>query len=341
MFKHFIRALILLLGLVTGAQAQIVGAGSSLSNALMQSLTKRYSEQQHVELNYHSVGSGEGIRRLVANSIDFSLSDVPLNAYEQSALGLVQWPLFFSGITPVVNLPGVKVSQLHLDGPALAAIFQGRITQWNAPALQTLNPQLVLPALPIQVIYRSDSSGSTFAFTSYLATVSSNWSNTLGSGSRLTWPVGQGVAGGEGVARAVAKMPGSISYLEFGGAEKQGLSMPQLQTRGGEYVNPSPTVFRAALNGANWDRSSFYQPVLVSSATQAWPLVTTTFVLVPRHPEDATTARQTLAFLQWASSQTGLVDDQHLLSIQDAELLNKIHLKVKTLQDESSKESKK
>lgn len=341
MLKNIFRGWALALALLASAQAQTVGAGSSLANPLMQSLVKTYSAAPRAEVSYRSVGSGEGIRRLVANAIDFSLSDVPLNAYEQSAMGLVQWPLFFSGITPVVNLPGFPVSELRLSGSVLAAIFQGRIRVWNDPQLQALNPQRVLPAMPIQVIHRSDSSGTTFAFTSYLAKVSPPWADALGVGSRLNWPMGQGVTGGEGVAQAVAKTPGSLSYLEFSAAEKQGLSMPQLLTQDEVFVSPGPATFRATLDQANWQRPGFYQPFLMTPLAAAWPLVTATFVLVPLHPEDRASARQTLAFLRWAQAQTALIEDKHLLAIQNPELLDKVNRQLKTLEDQLSKEPKK
>ena len=290
MFKHIIAYLgwvvLSFFGTACASltQAQIAGAGSSLANATLQSFKQHYKTEQQLDVTYQSVGSGEGIRRLVANSIDFSVSDVPLNAYEQSAMGLVQWPLFFSGISPVVNLPGVNVGELRLDGEVLAAIFLGRITVWNAPALQALNPGLALPPMPIVFIHRDDSSGTTFALTRYLTQVSSAWAHALGIGSRLIWPVGSGAQGGDGVARVVAKTPGSISYLEFSNAEKHGLAMPKLHTVGGIFVSPSLEMFQATLNTAIWQLPGFYQPFLTSDSPQAWPLVTTSYALVPRHP---------------------------------------------------------
>ena len=277
----------------------------------------------------------------MANSIDFSVSDVPLNAYEQSAMGLVQWPLFFSGISPVVNLPGVNVGELRLDGEVLAAIFLGRITVWNAPALQALNPGLALPPMPIVVIHRDDSSGTTFALTRYLTQVSSAWAHALGIGSRLIWPVGSGAQGGDGVARVVAKTPGSISYLEFSNAEKHGLAMPKLHTVGGIFVSPSLEMFQATLNTAIWQRPGFYQPFLTSDSPQAWPLVTTSYVLVPRHPEESVSAHQTLAFLYWATKQKSLVQAQHLMPIQNSELMEKIQALIQSLDGLLKKEAKK
>lgn len=319
-----------MLGLLTALEAPLVeaavtGAGASFPAPVIQAWAKQFSEENKVDVDYRSVGSGEGIRRVTARSVDFAMTDVPLTQAELAQNDLMQFPLVVGAIVPVVNVPGVRPGDLRLNGPLLADIYLGKITQWDAAEIRALNPALTLPALPIKVAYRADGSGSTFVFTHYLAKVSSDWQDRLGVGSRLRWPTGTGAKGNEGLSEMVRDIPGSIGYVEYSYALKNQLATIQLANKAGKFVQPSEAGIRAALASANWSRPSFYEMLTNRDGVDSWPIVGVSFALIHKTQSEAGDARETLKFIDWIYRHGAtLAQALHYVAIENKALVERV-----------------
>ncbi|MFZ0896143.1 MAG: phosphate ABC transporter substrate-binding protein PstS, partial [Candidatus Nitrosopolaris sp.] len=188
------------------AQSQVTlnGAGSTFAFPLIDTWRVDYQKvKPGVNINYQSIGSGGGVKQFTAKTVDFGASDAPLSLTEQKAApGSVQIPALIGSVVPAYNIPGIAKG-LKFTGPVLADIFQGKITKWNDPQIQALNPGKSLPAADIVVVHRSDGSGTTFVWTSYLSNASPSWNQTIGASKSVPWPTGIGAPGNEGVANAI------------------------------------------------------------------------------------------------------------------------------------------
>lgn len=290
----------------------IHGAGATFPALLYQKWATNYTVHKGVNVEYLAVGSGEGIKRIDAGSVDFGGSDMPLTLDELNKKGLMQFPMVMGAITPVINLPGVHIAQLRLDGETLAAIFMGKIRLWNDPALLVLNPNLRLPKMPISVIYREDKSGTTFNFTNYLSKVSSAWQNSLGEGLSVNWPVGRAAKGNAGVAAKVKEIEGSIGYVDYAHAMEQNLDYVQLKNHDGYYVRPNAGSTQAAAAGARWDaENGFYQILTNAPGVTSWPIAATTFILVRKEVTDIEQTRRILKLIDW-NFRTGELQAMYL-----------------------------
>src|SRR5579875_3221927 len=176
----------------TAQAAEISGAGATAPAPIYMKWAEAYRHATGVGLNYQPIGSGGGIKQIEAKTVEFGASDKPLAANELNQHGLLQFPTVIVGIVPVVNIPGVGPGHLRLNGPVLADIYEGAIKRWNDPRIAGLNPGLRLPGLPISVVHRSDGSGTTFLYTSYLSEVSPSWRGKVGASDSVAWPTGQG-----------------------------------------------------------------------------------------------------------------------------------------------------
>src|SRR6516225_6714292 len=175
----------------------ISGAGATFPYPIYAKWADAYKKETGVSLNYQSIGSGGGIKQIVANTVTFGASDMPLNADQLNKDGLAQFPTVMGGVVPVVNVEGIKPGDLTLDGSTLAKIFAGTISSWDDPAIQKLNPNVKLPKQAIAIVHRSDGSGTTFIFTDYLSKVSPEWKSKVGSNTAVEWPTGIGAKGNE------------------------------------------------------------------------------------------------------------------------------------------------
>ena len=232
-----------------GHKPTLTGAGSTFDAPFFAVAFASY-QQQHpsVTIGYSAVGSSAGIAAISAQQIDFGASDVPMTATEQAAAKggpITQVPVDLGGEGIAYNLSLPAGARLHLTGPVLAAIFLGQITHWNDPALTALNPGLTLPTAAINVVHRSDGSGTTYIFSNYLSSVDPAWASKVGTGKTLNWPVGDGEEGNGGVATAVDRTPFSIGYIEQ--AYSQGLLLPfaAIRNQAGNYVIPSTQTVTA------------------------------------------------------------------------------------------------
>jgi phosphate transport system substrate-binding protein len=226
-----------------GHRPTLTGAGSTFDAVFLSVAFARY-QQQHpgVTIGYSAVGSSAGIAAFSARQADFGASDVPMTAREQAAAKggpITQVPVALGGEGVVYNLSLPTGARLHLTGPVLAAIFLGQITRWNDPAIAALNADVSLPPARINVVHRSDGSGTTYIFSNYLSSVDPDWASKVGTGKRLHWPTGEGAKGNAGVAAAVNRTAFSIGYVEQ--AYSQGLLLPfaAIRNQAGNYVTPS------------------------------------------------------------------------------------------------------
>ena len=183
--------------------ADISGAGATFPYPVYAKWAEAYKKESGNGLNYQSIGSGGGIKQIIARTVTFGATDSPLKPEQLDKEGLIQFPTVLGGIVPVVNIDGVNNAELTLDGATLAKIFLGEIKTWNDPAIAKLNPNAKLPAQAIALVHRSDGSGTTFLFTNYLAHVSADWKAKVGSNTAVEWPAGIGAKGNEGVANNV------------------------------------------------------------------------------------------------------------------------------------------
>jgi phosphate transport system substrate-binding protein len=206
----------------------------------------------------------------------------------------------------VVNVEGIKSGDLTLDGPTLAKIFLGEIKRWNDAAIRKLNPNAKLPSQAILVVRRSDGSGTTFAFTDYLAKVSADWKSKIGSTVAVEWPTGIGASGNEGVAASVARTRGAIGYVEYAYATQHRLTYTKLINKDGQAVAPTTAAFAAAAANADWEAAPGFGVILTNQAGAAtWPIAAATFVLMHKQPSDPAASAAALKFFAWAFAKGG------------------------------------
>lgn len=300
--RTFIIPLVVgVLGTTTAFSAiTITGAGATFPYPVYAKWAASYNQKTGVRINYQSIGSGGGIQQIQAGTVDFGASDKPLSDAELQANGLTQFPTVLGAVVPVINLPGVQSGELKLTGPVLAGIFMGSIKKWSDPAITSLNPGVKLPDQDITVVHRSDGSGTSFLFTNYLAKVSPEWADKVGSDASVSWPAGIAGKGNEGVALYVKQVPGAIGYVEYSYSEANKLSVVQLKNKDNAFVNPSMDSVQSAANYADWSKS----PVILTDEPGAasWPITGATFILMHTRVTDANKdkSKAILDFFDWA-----------------------------------------
>jgi len=220
----------------------LTGAGSTFDQPLFTKAFYAYNQKNSgVTVNYASIGSGGGIQQFQANTVNFGASDVPMSPLDISkATGgqVLQVPVALGGVSISYNVPGVATG-LKLTPKVLADIFLGNVKTWDNSEIKSLNPGVKLPSNPIQVVYRSDGSGTTYIFTNYLSTVSTAWSSGPGTGKSVSWPVGVGQKGNEGVAGFIHTTPYTLGYVELAYAIQNNFTYAKIQNAAGQYVSPS------------------------------------------------------------------------------------------------------
>jgi phosphate transport system substrate-binding protein len=287
--------------ILPAAAVEISGAGATFPYPVYAKWADTYKKETGVGLNYQSIGSGGGIKQIEAKTVTFGATDAPLSGSELEKFGLVQFPMVMGGIVPVVNVEGVKPGELVLDGPTLASIFLGTVTNWDDPAIKKLNPDAKLPSQAIAVVHRSDGSGTTFNFTYYLAQVSPDWKSKIGSATSVEWAVGIGAKGNEGVSNNVSQTKGSIGYVEYAFALQNKLVYTKMVNKDGKSVAPTSEAFQAAAANADWSSVPGFGLILANEpGAQSWPMTAATFILIPKQPDDAAAASEALKFFAWA-----------------------------------------
>ncbi len=283
--------------------ADITGAGATFPFPIYAKWAEDYKKATGTGLNYQSIGSSGGIRQIRAKTVTFGATDAPVPGNELDRDGMVQFPAIIGGTVPVFNVEGFKPGDLRITGPVLAEVFMGVITHWNNPKIAALNPGKALPNLAITVVHRADGSGTTFNFTDYLAAVSKPWADTVGKGAAVKWPAASSVGGkgNEGVAANVARIKGSIGYVEYAYAKKNNIPHMLLQNRDGKYIAPDDLTFAAAAAGADWFSVPGMGVSLVDAkGADSWPISTASFILMYKQPADKAASAEVLKFFDWA-----------------------------------------
>ena len=302
MTARFTRAALLLASAVvstTAFAADITGAGGTFPAPLYAKWGSAYKAATGNALNYQAIGSGGGQTQIKARTVDFGASDDPMKAEDISSNGLVQFPAVIGSAVLIVNLPGVTSGQIKLTPDVIGAIYEGKITKWNDPAIVALNKGVTLRPMPITPVYRSDSSGTTAIFSNYMTKAAKGWS--LGAGKTLSWPAGSGGKGNDGVAGTVKNTVGGIGYVEYNYAFANKLTMTKLANAAGKFIDPTPESFTAAASQADWSHApNGVANMLALPGANTWPIVSATYILVPAKPTDPAKTSAALAFFDWS-----------------------------------------
>ena len=297
----------------------INGAGATFPFPLIDTWRVEYKKVNPlVSLNYQSIGSGGGIRQFTEKTVDFGATDAPLNAAQRSALSgpAVHIPETIGSVVAAYNIPGISQKGMKLTGPILADIYLGKITVWDDPAIKALNPDLPLPSRPILVVERSDGSGTTFVWTSYLSSVSPAWQEKVGKGTAVQWPTGRGAPGNEGVATTVNGAMFSIGYVELSYALTTGMEYAYIQNQAGNFIEPTLESTRAAVTAAagalpageeSWEAVS-----LVNAAgADSYPIASFSYLLLYKEMstspkiDSPEKAKAIVDLITWAISPAG------------------------------------
>ena len=285
------------------ASGEVTGAGSTFVQAIAQQWIKDFGARcPGATISYQGVGSGAGLEQLTVGTVDFAASDVAMKADEQSDAEATHGPVLHipwaaGGIAVEYNLP--TVPDLRLSPSALAGIFAGAVKTWDDAAIGATNAGVDLPATPIQVIHRSDGSGTTAAFTAYLTEAApAIW--TAGTGKEVPWPTGQGAKGSDGVTSAVEQTVGAISYAELAYPKAAGLSIAKLENPSGRFVAPDADAVAAAVDAADVPADLKITMDYTPAAPAAYPISTVTFAVVPKSLGDPTTASIVRSFILYA-----------------------------------------
>ncbi len=305
--KGALAAMLGIAALAPAAQAQVLtGAGATFPAPLYQKWFQEYGQQHGVRINYQAIGSGGGIKQITAHAVDFGASDAPMSAAELAlAPGIVHIPTVAGAVVVAYNIPGIGPG-IHLTGPIVADIFQGKITNWNDPRIAKLSPGTKFPSLAISTFHRSDGSGTTNIFTTYMSQVGGDWQSTVGAGKSVKWPKGLGGKGNPGVAALIKQNDGGIGYIELAYAVQNSISYAAVQNAKGKFIYPSVASTTAAAEGVTLP-PDFRKVITNTTAPAGYPITGFTFLLVYRNSSPALKG-----FLNWMLT-TGQRDADGLL----------------------------
>src|SRR6185369_12146916 len=290
-------------GSLAFGQMLINGAGATFPYPLYSKWFDEYAKvDPSVRFNYQSIGSGGGQKQILAETVDFGASDGPMSDENLSkAPGkILHLPTVAGAVVAIYNLPGAP--KLKRDGPVLADIFMGKITRWNDPKIAAMNPGEKLPGTDVEVVHRSDGSGTSYIFTDFLSSVSPGWEKTVGRNTSVKWPVGLGAKGNEGVAGQVKQMPGTIGYVELAYAHQNKLAFADLKNSSGKFVTASVESITEALASASVP-DDFRFSMVNPAGEKAYPVAGATWLLVYEQQKDAAKGKKLVEFFKWALTQ--------------------------------------
>lgn len=296
------------------AQNKIIinGAGATFPFPLIDTWRVDYKTiKPEVDINYQSIGSGGGVKQFTAKTVDFGATDAPLTAQEmQSAPGAVHIPETIGSVVAAYNIPSIPDKGLKLTGEVLGDLFLGKITKWNDPKIQSLNPDKTLPGDDIVVVHRSDGSGTTFVWTDYLSNVSSAWSQQVGKGKSVAWPTGIGAPGNEGVANAIKGTANTIGYIELSYALTTKTPFAFIQNKEGNFIEPSIASTRAAVAAQSGALPKGDQPwtnvtMVNAGGKDSYPIASFSYLLLYKELStdpniDEPKAKALVDFIAWA-----------------------------------------
>jgi phosphate transport system substrate-binding protein len=301
-----IALLCLALSVPALAQTTLNGAGATFPYPMYSKWFSKYHDAHpDIQFNYQSIGSGGGIRQVLAGTVDFGASDGPMTDEQlaQAKTKILHVPTVLGAVVPAYNVSGVS-GEIKFTPEALAGIFLGKITNWNDKAIASANPGVNFPKdEPMVVIHRSDGSGTTFIFTDYLSKVSSDWQSQAGKGTSVKWPVGLGGKGNEGVAGMIRQMQGSIGYIELIYAVQNKITYGTVRNASGAFVKASLDSVTAAAASVKSMPADFRVSITNAPGKDAYPISSFTWLLIPAQAKDAAKGKIIADFLNW------MVDD--------------------------------
>jgi len=285
------------------AQMLINGAGATFPYPLYAKWFHEYARiDPSVRFNYQSIGSGGGQKQILAETVDFGASDGPMSDENlaKTPRKLLHIPTVGGAVVLSYKLPGKPA--LKLDGPTVVDLFMGKITKWNDPKIAAQNPGVTLPKMDVIVVHRSDGSGTSFIFTDYLSSVSSEWAEKVGKNTSVNWPTGLGGKGNEGVAGQIKQLPGAVGYVELAYAIQNKLTYAQLKNAAGNYITPTLESVTEAFATAEIPED-FRFSMVNSPGEKAYPIAGCTWLLVYEHQKDAAKGKKLVDFLNWAETE--------------------------------------
>lgn len=286
------------------SQLLINGAGSTFGYPIYSKWFDDYIKiDPEVRFNYQSIGSGGGIMMLRNRTVDIGATDAPLTDSQAKAMPgpVLHFPSVLGAVVLMYNLSELKNQTIKLDGPTIAGIYLGKITKWNDPAISKLNPQVKFPDEAIQVVHRSDGSGTTYIISDYLSKISPEWSKRVGHGTSLRWPAGLGGKGSEGVTGLVEQTPGAIGYVELTYALTNHIPVVTMLNDDGKWIQPSLEGVTAAAAGASANMPADFRVSITNAAgPESYPISSFTWLLVYQQQTDHAKGRAIVNFLKWA-----------------------------------------
>lgn len=281
----------------------ISGAGSTFVNPVMTRWTADFQQShQNVHINYQSIGSGGGVQQVKAGTVDFGASDYTLTDQQLGEMKpVLQIPESAGPVCITYNLPGLS-KPLQLSSEALAGIFLGKIKSWQDPLIAKDNPGVNLPKQPVVVSHRSEGSGTTNIFTTYLASVSDEWKTKVGKGASINWPVGIGGKGSEGVTGQIRQSPGAIGYVELTYAQQNNLPVAAIKNQAGKYILPTTSSTTAAIDAFKNDLAKDPRTAIVNppaTAADAYPISGLTFLIIPKDGPDVAKRKALKQFVSY------------------------------------------
>jgi len=263
-----------------------------------------------IQINYQSIGSGGGIRQVLAGTLDFGASDGPMTDEQlaQAKFKILHIPTVLGAVVPAYNIPGVT-AELKFSPDVLADIFLGKITTWNDPRIVKENQGVNLPATPIVIVHRSDGSGTTYIFTDYLSKVSKDWKDSVGKGTSVSWKGGMGGKGNEGVAGYIRNIQGSIGYIELIYALQNKINFGTVKNAAGVYVKASLDSTTAAAASAKMP-ADFRVSITNAPGKDSYPIASFTWLLIPQPSKDPKKGQVIKDFLQWMSTDGQKMTEQ-------------------------------
>jgi phosphate transport system substrate-binding protein len=292
---------------VAHAALLINGAGASFPYPIYSKWFAEFHKAHgDTEINYQSVGSGAGIKQVTDGTVDFGASDGPMNDEQMKAFqdkhgfGILHFPTVLGAAVPTYNVQGVTAA-LNFTPEALAGIFLGKVTKWNDPSIAGANKGVNLPATDIVVVHRSDGSGTTYIWTDYLSKVSDEWKNKVGKGTSISWPVGLGGKGSEGVTGLIKQTPNSIGYVELIYAAQNNVPYGTVKNASGAFIKADLASVSAAAAGAAKDMPDDFRVSITNAPGKtAYPISSFTWLLIPSKISDGTKRDAIKDFLKWS-----------------------------------------
>jgi phosphate transport system substrate-binding protein len=260
-----------------------------------------HQKDPNVQINYQSIGSGGGIRQLLAGTVDFGASDGPMSddQLKEAKFKILHFPTVLGAVIPIYNVSGVS-GELNFTQKALAGIYLGTITKWNDPEIAKANSGVNLPAADIVVVHRADGSGTSYIWTDFLSKVSDDWKNKVGKGTSVQWPVGLGGKGNEGVAGLVKQTPNSVGYVELIYAVQNAITFGKVQNASGKFLKADLAGVTAAAAAAAKDiPDDFRVSITNQSGPTVYPISSFTWLLIPAQISDASKRDAIKGFLKW------------------------------------------